>query len=532
VPGDVRLDSWKEIAAYFDRDVTTLRRWEKHEGLPIHRLHHGKLGSVYAYRSELDAWRRQRARRSAGAPPTEARLPRLAVLPLENLSHDPEQEYFADGMTEALLTQLSSLHSVRVVSRTSVMQFKGRCTDLQEVARLLDVGAVIEGAVTRSDSRVRITVRLVDGSSAENLWAQAYERDLSDVLSIQREFALAIAQRIEAAVSQAEQSRLAAARPVVPAAFESYLRGRFHLNKYTRAGLEDSVRHFEAAIAIDPTYALPHAGLAVAYDLLGTFFIGFAPPSAMRANAVAAAEKAIELDPHVASAHTVLANAHQQEWRWTEAEAAHRRAIHLNPSDAIAHLGLAALLAARGFLEDAVATAARAREYDPLSLQTHAAIGVHLYFARRFDEAIAHFRSVQDLEPNHVWSLWHLGLSLLETSRFDDAIEALTRAVAASERSATPLGSLAMAYGRAGRDDDAQRILAELEALRQTRYVPPAAYLHAYLGGRDRDQAFAALEDAYQERSYIMQFLAVLPLLDPLRDDSRFVEMLQRLGLR
>lgn len=371
----------------------------------------------------------------------------------------------------------------------------------------------------------------MNGSTAESLWAQAYERELTDVLSLQSELAEAIARRIEIAVTPAERSRLAATRVVSPEAYESYLKGRFHLSKYTRTGLEESVRHFERAIAADPTYAPSHASLAVAYDLLGTFFIGLAPPSAMRTKAVAAAANAIDLDPHVSGAHTVLANARQQEWQWAEAEAAHRRAIDLNPSDSIAHIGLAAFLAARGCTEDAVATAGRAREFDPLSLQTRSAMGVQLYLARRYEEAISQFRSVQEMEPNHLWSLWHLGLALLETSRLHEAIEALERTVCASERSATPLGSLAMAYGRAGRDADAKRIVAELDALRTTRYVPPTAYLHASIGRREPDRAFAALEEAYREGSYIMQFLGVLPLLDPLHTDPRFGDMLRRLGL-
>jgi TolB-like protein/Tfp pilus assembly protein PilF len=530
-PSATRLESWKEIAAYFKRDVTTVRRWERQEGLPIHRLHHRKLGSVFAYRSELDDWRGRRAAESRRGAEEHERIRALAVLPLENLSGDADDEYFADGMTEVLITQLSGLHRLRVISRTSAMQIKHERSPIPEIARLLDVDAIVEGTVARSDGRVRITAQLVNGRTAENIWARKYERKLSDVLRLQSDVAQAIARQIEVAVTPDERRRLAATRAVAPDVYETYLKGRFQLAKYTRIGLEESVRHFESAIAADQTYAPAHAGLAVAYDLLGTFFIGLAPPSAMRVKAVAAATRAIELDPSVGAAHTVMANARQQEWEWGEAEDAHHRAIDLNPSDAIAHLGLAGYLAARGHTDEAIAEAGRAREHDPLSLQTRSAMGVHLYFARRFDEAIGYLRGVQEVEPNHVWSLWHLGLAFLETSRFDEAIEVLERTVAVSDRSATPLGSLAMAYGRAGRHQEAQQIVGELDALRLARYVPPAAFLHAWTGLGDCDRAFDALEGAYQERSFIVQFLKVLPLLDRLRNDRRFVEMLRRVAL-
>jgi TolB-like protein/Flp pilus assembly protein TadD len=526
-----RLDSWKEIAAYFNRDVTTVQRWEKQENLPVHRLHHRKLGSIYAYRCELDRWRKTRAALVHDAATGSAHVVSLAVLPLDNLSSDPEEEYFADGMTEALITQLSGLHSLRVVSRTSVVQFKNRRVAIPEIAQLLNVDAIVEGTITRSGGRVRITAQLVNGSTAENLWARAYERELMDVLTLQGELAQAIARHVEIAVTPAEHRRLSVTRAVSPDAYDSYLKGRFHLSKYTRLGLEESVRHFEWAIATDPAYAPAHAGLALAYDLFGTFFIGLAPPRAMRAKAIAAATNAIELDPNVAGAHTILANARQQEWHWADAEAAHCRAIDLNPSDATAHVGWAAFLAARGRTAEAVEAAARAGEYDPLSLQTRSAMGVQLYFARRYDDAIRHFQTVQEMEPNHVWSLWHLALALLEMSRFDEAIEALERTVYASARSATPLGSLAMALGRAGRRSDAQRVLDEIEALATAQYVPPTAYVHSYTGLGDHERALAALEEAYREGSYIMQFVKVLPLLDPLRQNARFVDVLQRLGL-
>src|SRR6266851_9617855 len=302
-----RLESWKEIAAYLGRDVTTVRRWEKREGLPVHRLHHSRLGSVYAYSQELNAWRNQRAPRAApagtesnGVPQTvrrvwaittlvalglvvaggltwlsrqrntesaasaSSRIRSLAVLPLQNLSGSSDQDYLADGMTEALIGRLSTIRGLRVISRTSSMQFKGTRSSVPEIARKLNVGAVVEGSVIRSGDRIRISAQLIQGETDVHLWSGTFDRELRDVLEMQSEVAQSIAQQIEVAVTGQERNRLVAARAVSPEVYESYLKGRFALNKNTRAGLEEALRRFQAAVDADGTFAPAYVGLAAA----------------------------------------------------------------------------------------------------------------------------------------------------------------------------------------------------------------------------------------------------------------------------
>src|SRR5258708_7430220 len=353
-----RLESWKEIVSYLGRDVTTVRRWEKREGLPVHRLQHSRLGSVYAYTAELDAWRIERVpdvatggmganqapqtgrrvwtiialvvlglvlvggstwlwrKRSAEvAADASSPIPSLAVLPLENLSGNPEQDYLADGMTEALIGRLATIQGLRVISRTSSIQFKGTHSSVPEIARKLNVRAVVEGSVIRSGGRIRVTAQLIQGDTDMHLWSGTFDRELRDVLELQSEVAQSIARQIEVAVTGQQRNRLVVARAVSPEAYESYLKGRFALNKNGAAGLEEAIAHFQNAIHRDASFAPAFAGLATAYSDLGTVFIG-ASPLETRPKVLAAAKKALELDPELVEAHVVLASALQKEWRW------------------------------------------------------------------------------------------------------------------------------------------------------------------------------------------------------------------------
>ncbi len=563
-----RLESWKEIAAYLGRDVTTARRWEKREGLPVRRLQHNKLGSVYAYTAELDAWRDERAARAAvgGA---EAQKPRaawrtgavitlvvlgltlaaglvwflrqratiqpssagghirsLAVLPLENFSGNPEQDYLADGMTEALIARLSVIHGLRVISRTSVMQFKGTRKPVSAIARDLNVDAVVEGSVLRSGDQIRISVQLIRADTDEHLWSRTYDRELRDVLALQSEVAQGIARQIEATVTGRQGNRLVAARAVSPDVYESYLKGRFAFHKNNRAGLEEALRHFRAAVDADATFAPAYAGLAASYAAFGTVFYG-EPPSEARPKTLVAARKALELDPELAEARVLLADTLQKEWRWPEAQAEYKRAIELSPSDAGAHAGLASWLLCQGRTEEALVWARRAQELDPLALHG-LGIGWILFHARRYDEAIRELRTVLAIEPENPRVLWFLGFALIGAEQFDNAIQTLEKAASLSDRSSAVLGVLVRAYARGGRRTEALRVLDELHRRRQTGYVPAAAFLNAYLGLGDTEKAFAWLERAAEERSGIMQFLKVHPFFDSLRGDPRFAAFLRR----
>lgn len=571
-PRGRRLESWKEIAAYLGRDVTTVRRWEKREGLPVYRILHSKLGSVYAYTTELDTWRDRRAatavsdtkhehtlleivrhgtrnrrwlalgaitiltllavtyvmtRRNGGGA-TRPKIQSLAVLPLKNLSSDPAQEYFADGMTEAIIGRLSMIRGLRVISRTSAMQFKNTPLSVPEIAKTLHVDAIVEGSVIRDGDRIRVHAQLIRAASDEHFWSEAYDRELRDVLGLQSDVAQSIARKVEITLTGEEHARLTAARSVSPDAYESYLKGRFAKNN-SKAELIQTITYFEDAIKKDPTFAPAYVGLAGAYDNLGTVFVG-APPAEARLKQSNAARKALELDPGIAEAHVLLADVLQRRWQWAEAEAEYKRALDLNPSDSAAHIGFARWLLCQGRTDEAVAWAKRGRELDPLG-GASASIGYILFESRRYDEAISAMRAVLTVRPNDAMAYWYLGFALIANDQSEEAIPVLEKALSVSDRSPGAMGVLIRAYAHAGRRSEALRLLAELKKHSQAGYVPAGAFVNAYLGLGDNEQAFAWLELAYQEQSNLLQFLKVHPFFDPLRGDPRFADLVRRVGL-
>jgi len=565
-PPEDRLDSWKEIAAYLKRDVTTVQRWEKREGMPVHRHLHDRMGSVYAYTGELDAWRNKRDagagageaeangasekargfwpvltlvilglavagglawfwRHRSAEPNVSSRIRSIAVLPLQNLSGNPEQDYLADGMTEALIGQLATIQGLRVISRTSSMQLKGTRNSVPEIAKKLNVQAVVEGSVIRSGDRIRITAQLIQGDSDVHVWSGTFDRELRDVLALQSDVAQGIARKIEIAVG-AKNGVLVPARTVAPAVYESYLKGRFELNKGTRNGLEEALRQFQGAIDADATFAPAYAGVAGAYSKLGSVFIGYSPLE-IRPKVLAAANKALELDPDLVEAQILLADAFQKDWQWAKAEEEYKQAIAHNPSDASALSGYSGWLLCQGQTQEAIEWERRGRELDPLGFDD-VFIGWILFQARRYDDAIRELQTVLAVEPDHPTALWFLSFALIGAKRFDEAVVTLERTAAPSERSSAVLGVLVHAYAGAGRRADALRALDELHRRRKTGYVPPAAFLNAYLGLGDKEQAFIWLGRAADERSNITQFLKVHPFFDPLRGDPRFAVFLRR----
>jgi TolB-like protein/tetratricopeptide (TPR) repeat protein len=575
-PRGRRLESWKEIAAYLGRDVTTVRRWEKREGLPVYRILHSKLGSVYAYSTELDAWRDGRAPAAIDTPATDAtdahtvleivrqgasgrrwvalggiailallavtyvmtrsraggtarpKIKSLAVLPLKNLSGDPAQEYLADGMTEALISRLSSIHHLRVISRTSAMQFKNTPLSVPEIARTLHVDAIVEGSVIRDAGRIRVHAQLIRAATDEHFWSETYDRELRDVLALQSDAAQSIARKVEITVTGEEHARLTAARSVSPDVYQSYLKGRFNKHN-SKVELEQSIAYFEDAIKKDPTFASAYVGLADAYDSLGTVFVG-APPTEARQKQMSAARKALDLDPTIAEAHVLLADVLQRRWQWVDAEAEYRRALDLNPSDSAAHIRFAMWLLCQGRTDEAVAWAERARELDPLGT-AGTSIGYILFEARRYDEAIRAMQAVVGVRPDDASAYWYLGFALTANDQPGEAIPLLEKALSLSERSPGVKGVLIRAYAHAGRRADALRILEELKKRSQAGYVPAGAFVNAYLGLGDNEQAFAWMERAYQEQSNILQFLKVHPFFDPLRGDPRFTNLVRHVGL-
>jgi pentatricopeptide repeat protein len=454
----------------------------------------------------------------------------LAVLPLKNLSGDASQDYLADGMTEALIGRLAGIHDLRVISRTSVMRYKDTKEALPEIAKALGVDAIVEGSVIRDGNRIRVHAQLIRAATDEHFWSEAYDSELRDVLTLQSDVARSIAQKVAVTITGEERARLTAVRPVAPEVYENYLKGRSILDKtYSTSGLEESIGYFEEATKRDPTFAPAYVGLADAYDKLGTVFIGN-PPSETRPRVVNAARRALELDPGLTEAHVLLADVYQEQWRWSDAEAEYNRALDLNPNDAAAHVGFAHWLLCQGRTQEALTWTARGRALDPIAV-SGTSIGETLFFARQYDESIREFRSVLAVQGDDAGTLWYLGYSLIANGQAQDAIPVLEKAASISNRSPGVIGVLIRAYAHAGRRKDALRVLDELKQRRQKGYVPAGAFVNAYLGLGDNEQAFVWLERAYQEQSNILQFLKVHPHFDPLRDDPRFKDLLHRVGL-
>jgi TolB-like protein/Tfp pilus assembly protein PilF len=466
--------------------------------------------------------------RSSQAHSKTPKITSIAVLPLKNLSGDPAQEYFADGMTEELIGRLSMIRGLRVISRTSVMQFKDTKLLAPEIARTLGVDALVEGSVIREGTRVRVHAQLIRASTDAHFWSEEYDRELGDALTLESDVAQSIARRVEVTVTGEERARLVAARPVSPEVYESYLKG-LSAKGNSRAEVEGSIAHFDEAIRKDPTFAPAYVGLANAYDSLGTVFVG-APPSETRPKVVGAAQKALELDPELAEAHVSLAFTYMSQWRWAEAEAEFRRALDLNPNDAVAHQGLSEWLLCHGRVEEALAWARRARELDPLGNADYTIVWI-LINAHRYDQAIKESRNVLAVKPDDGYILWNFGWALIFNNQAEEAIPVLEKAASLSDRSPGIICTLVWAYARARRRSDALRLVDELKKRQQAGYVPTAAFVSAYLGLGDNDEAFAWLERASQEQSIVLKYIKVFPPFDPLRGDPRFQELVRRVGL-
>jgi TolB-like protein/DNA-binding winged helix-turn-helix (wHTH) protein/Flp pilus assembly protein TadD len=460
----------------------------------------------------------------------QTKINSLAVLPLKSLSADNSQEYLADGMTEALISRLSTIHNLRVISRTSVMRFKNPQMSVPDIAQTLHVDAIVEGSVMREGEHIRVTAQLIRGATDEHFWSQTYDRQLGDALALQSDLAQSIAEKVQVTVTGEEHARLTATRAVAPEVYESYLKGRFVADKSnSKADIDESIVYFEEALKKDPTFAPAYVGLAKAYDNLGTVFIGV-PPAESRPKVINAARKALELDPNLPEAHVLLADTEQRQWHWAEAERDYRRAIELNPNDPVGHEGLAFWLLCQGRTEEAVVSARRGRELDPLSISGDAVAGI-LFQSHRYAEAIQESRSALAVQPNNAGALFTLGFALIANDQARDAIPALEQAASISNRSPAVIGVLIRAYAHANRRSEALKLLAELQERRKEGYVPAGAFVNAYLGLDENEQAFVWLEQAYKEQSNILQFIKVHPYFDPLRADPRFVDLVRRVGL-
>ena len=456
----------------------------------------------------------------------------IAVLPLANLSSDPEQEYFSDGMTDALISQLAGIRSLRVISRQSVMQYKGSAAPMQELARKLDVTGVIEGTVQKSADRVRISIQLIHAPTDRHLWAAEYARPLDDVIALQSEIARTVAREVATAVTPEETARLARTNAVDPEAYDLYLRGRFFWEKRTE--LDRALDYFSRAIAIQPDFARAHAAIAETYAPLGTG--GRVLPVEVAQKMRAAAERALEIDPDLVEALTALgACAAFHEWNWAEGERYFLRALEVNPNYVLTHMWYGLWLEEQGRQPENLRERERAFELDPLNGATVAGYANALFHNGRVEEATQVLQRTLEVSPNHPQLLGTLAQIYLTSGRYDEAIELYERrddSFGLGYAYGLGLGGLGYAYGRAGRIDEARDVLATLERRAQEHYLSPHHFALVYLGLGDKSAALDALERGYELRDPSMNWMKVAPAFAPLRDEPRFIALLEKMGLR
>ena len=454
----------------------------------------------------------------------------LAVLPMENLSGDASQNYFADGMTDELITDLAQISALRVISRTSVMVYKGARKPLPQIARELNVDAVVEGTVLRSGDQVRITAQLIEASTDKHLWSQSYEGELRDTLALQNRVASAIADQIRINLTPQEQAALKNVKVVNPQAYESYLKGRYFWNKRTADGLKVALAYFKQAIEEDPRYAQAYSGLADTYALLGDWQYAVMTPKEAFPKAKAAAIKALELDSTLGEAHNSLAFVLDGfDWDFESAGKEFRRAIELNPGYATAHHWYAWHLSLLGRYDEAIAEMRKAENLDPLSLIINADLAELLVLAHSDDESIRQSRKTIEMDPNFALAHNQLAQAYLQKQMYDEAVAELKTAVQLSGGSPAFIANLARAYVASGKRNEAVKLLGDLKKRSNPGYSNASEIAVIYVSLGDTDQAMNWLEKGYDER--FNPGVLLRPGFDPLRSDPRFQSLVHRIGL-
>jgi len=454
----------------------------------------------------------------------------LVVLPLENLSGDSSQDYFADGMTDALIARLAQISTLRVISRTSAMTYKNAHRPLAEIARELNVNAVVEGSVSRSGERVRITAQLIDARNDKHIWSESYDEDIRDTLLLQSRVTRAIAEQIRAILNPQEQLTLAKSEEVDPDAYEAYLKGRFFWNKRTGEGLRTAIDYFRRSITIDPGYAEAYAGLADSYAVAGDWKYGVLPPLDAFPKATAAAAKALALDASLGEAHASLAYALDlYGWDWGSAETEYKQAIQLNPGYATAHQWYSWHLFMVGRDNDALFELQKAESLDPLSLIINADIADALCVAHRYDEAVEQSEKTLKMDSNFAVGHYELGQALVQRHMYDLAITEFQRAIELSGHSGAFDSYLGYAYAVSGQKEEATKIISDLEARHPENHSVDADIALIYVGLDDRNEAISRLNKAFDAR--FKASILRRPAFDPLRPDSRFQDLLRRMDL-
>jgi TolB-like protein/DNA-binding winged helix-turn-helix (wHTH) protein/Flp pilus assembly protein TadD len=461
------------------------------------------------------------------------RIASLVVLPLENVSGDKDQDYFADGMTDELIAHLAKIRSLRVISRTTAMAYKDSRKPLSEIARDLNVDGVVEGTVLRAGNRVRITAELVQVSTDRHLWAETYESPVGDILTLQGQVASAIVNEVSVQLTPEDQKRLASSpRTVNAEAYEDYLKGRYYWSKRSEEGINKAIEYFEAATQKDPNYALGYAGLADCYSVVGSTIVGTMPAAEASPKAKAAAQKALEIDDSLGEAETSLASVRfNYDWDWPAAASGFQRAIELNPSYATAYQRYSLYLMAMGRARESLEQINLARQLDPLSLSINFSLGWRLYMARHYDQAIEQLRNTLEMDPNFALAHLVLGETYEQKGDFLHAIEQMQKATANSPNTPLMEAGLGHAYGAAKRTPEARAVLGQLMEQSKKQYVAPFYIAIVYAGLGENERSMDWLEKAYEDRSNGLVFMRVDPELDTLRSNPRFRELQSKLHL-
>lgn len=536
-PAD-RLDYWQEIAKYLGREVRTVQRWEREKSLPVRRLSGDRDDNqprVFAYKSEIDAWVARQSGRAlspdaSGPTPRDPSILRVAVLRLENSGGNPETEFLSDGVSDSLTTRLSQLSRLRVVSRTSVLRYKGQVINPSAVGRELDVDAVLTGRMVTRANALSINLELIDVRDNSVMWAGRYNRGIDDLVTVEDEISQSVAEKLEVKLTGGSHTLLPKRSKRNPEAYRLYLKGRYYWNKRTGDAVKKGLDHFHQVIELDPVYGLAYAGIADSYSMM--VFNNMISPRDGLPKARAAATRALELDESLAEARSSEAFVKLfYDWDWSGAEREFHRTFEVDPNYSIARQWYAMELAALGRHEEAVRETERGLEIDPLSLSINATSSLLLYFVRQYDQGLEQGLATVDLDPNFFASHFVSGLALEQKGQLEKAIVEFRASANLSGRWPLFVGAYGHACAAAGDREEARKVIAELRDTSVRKYVSSFAVAAVYAGSGDKELTLDWLEKAHDERAAWMIFLNVHPYFDFLRGESRFQNLLRKIGL-
>ena len=499
--------------------------------LPVLGLKHEAAARERLLALAADAQRQKADAEASTDPPVTARARSIAVLPFLNLSADPDNEYFCDGLAEELLNALTKIRQLFVVARASAFSFKGRDVDVREIGRRLNVDTILEGSVQKADNRLRVSVQLINADNGFQLWSERFDRRMTDLFALQDEITLAIVGQLKVELLEKERLALLVRHPDDLEAYNLYLKGRYYWAQRPQ-GINKAIEHFQLATDKNPSSALARAGLADCYVTLGSWENGTLPPVEAMAKAKTAASRALELDGKLAEAHASLAyRTTHYDWDWTSAEAQYKRALELNPNYAVSHHWYSHYLTAMGRTEESLVASKRCLELDPLDLVINIHMAWHHQFARQYEEAVEQCWKTNELHPNSFWPPYFFGMAYQQQGKIAAAAVEYQKAIQMSGNVTFTTAGLGHLYASSGRSAEARVIFDELRVRAQNTYVPAYDLALVCVGLGATDQAFEWLDRAYEERCGWLTYLKVEPRMDALRSDSRFNDLLRRLRL-